>query len=215
MGHRRLGNAEQDEMIRELMPPNKVKEINDRAADWYALAGERILTEEGVGMEIAGMYNSGQTAQLERAINKEILKWLKDHLVHLGDQRLMASIGNSYAFMPLHYKLAQSLAPDARLQMYSSDGGCYSVVYDQTHNVVFDSFYYFLDGSDTCAHEALIKSRLLPKDKNMDCAWPHERWCELFALQCHLLCTVGMPPSVFEKLRLLVSADAMPEERLW
>jgi hypothetical protein len=167
MGHRRLGNAEQDEMIRELMPPNKVKEINDRAADWYALAGERILTEEGVGMEIAGMYNSGQTAQLERAINKEILKWLKDHLVHLGDQRLMASIGNSYAFMPLHYKLAQSLAPDARLQMYSSDGGCYSVVYDQTHNVVFDSFYYFLDGSEPA------RTRL---SSNRDCCRRTRTW---------------------------------------
>ena len=107
----------------------------------------------------------------------------------------------------MHFKLAQALVPDAQLAMYSSNGGCYSVVFDTKHQIVFDSFWYFVG---TGASEALAASRKAPNYSNLDYDWPHLRWRELHELQCFVLFRAELPSVFVEMLRRQVYTDAMP-----
>ena len=138
--HRRIGNGEQDQLLTHLMPTEQVRIFNGQVADYYADRAEVVLAETGEAMSLdiemdAHGNVSGQ--EFQARMRDQYKAWLKDNL---NDQTLMCSVGNSYQFMPLHYKLAQSLMPDAQLVMYSSSGGTYSVVYDTVHHIiVFDS----------------------------------------------------------------------------
>ncbi|KAJ1407738.1 hypothetical protein B484DRAFT_423615, partial [Ochromonadaceae sp. CCMP2298] len=235
----RLGNGEQDSIIRELLPLEEVRKVRQRevallqavdSVEWGLEGLEQEEWYDEVYQRVPAMQN------LPQVCTDTYEEWLlKNH----NDCRLLHAPACSYAWLPLLYKLAVLLAPpNAPLRLLASDE--YSVVMDVQRNVVYDDFWFFY-GVD--AETAVRKSApsLVYTDegaqlgaqmgaqmrsmgvkmgvksgpqvdggRNVECTnWPYLRWLQLTPLRLHLL-RCGLPPLFLHMLREYVVKDAMP-----
>ena len=122
-----------------------VRRFNARVADWYEERAEQLLRDEGISLEEhvykGRIYHEGET--LLNLIDEEIQAIIYSEDV-IGE-KMLAAMPNSFAFMPFNLKLAQLVSPlDAKLVEYESEE--YSVVVNVEQNIVFDNFWYFLEG---------------------------------------------------------------------
>mmetsp|Transcript_32556 Transcript_32556/g.53088 ORF Transcript_32556/g.53088 Transcript_32556/m.53088 type:complete len:473 (+) Transcript_32556:145-1563(+) len=145
--HRRFGNGEHGGLVKQYLPLKDVRRFNARVADWYEERAEQLLHDEGISLEEyvheGRIYHDERGETLLNLINEEIQAIIYSEDV-IGE-KMLAAMPNSFAFMPFNLKLAQLLSPlDAKLVEYESEK--YSVVVDVQRNIVFDNFWYFVEG---------------------------------------------------------------------
>jgi hypothetical protein len=188
--HRRYGNGERDGMVNEYLPESFIRDVNNRMANYTQALGQVMVEdylaspaewdneeevedddddnavwEESIGL----IWDEFFDYQLwEASLNSPFvndLHRLCEAKLYDPDnspfrEKLLLCCPSSYGFMPLNYALAKLLSPwGTDLRVYASSE--YSVVYDATHNIVFDNFWYFIEGID--AAETLEASKKLPR----------------------------------------------------
>ena len=218
-GHRRLGNDEQDALLAAVLPEDFVRDQNRRAATWWARTARAVFLQTGgpLADNHDMIYDSDEHHdELGSVLRAEQTAWLKGNL---REEQMYAS-PDSYSWMPLMFKLAQHLArPNAHLRMFAHER--YSCVIDIKHNIVFDNFWYFVDGQS--AEDAVMGAgiRLSPEGgmqlssytlaaDQFDYNWPYARWRSLEVLRMFLLFRADLPRTFYSMLRQRVLVDTMP-----
>mmetsp|Transcript_7480 Transcript_7480/g.13106 ORF Transcript_7480/g.13106 Transcript_7480/m.13106 type:complete len:477 (+) Transcript_7480:145-1575(+) len=147
--HRRFGNGEHDDLVKQYLPLKDIRRFNARVADWCQERADQSLRDHGFCISLEELFQDIREeesgAKLLDLIEEEIQAIIYSEDV-MGE-KMLAAMPNSFAFMPFNLKLAQLLSPlDAKLVEYRSESGEYSVVVDVERNIVFDNFWYFVEG---------------------------------------------------------------------
>ena len=138
---------------------DRVKEYNERIANWYNSIGKRLIKESRMslfeaefifGRNLMNEYQSGHR------LVQVLVKNINDELFSCNGplrELLLFAPTKTNAFKPFLHALAEKLSPPGtKLTVY--DGDDYCVVIDEEKNIVFDNFLYFIPQVG-CIYEGL------------------------------------------------------------